>query len=92
MREKYVDERFPSLFEMCRYADGRVLVTTVDDAVSLVLSPEDAESLLAWSRRAHGALVQTALAFDDADHDAFGEFWYGKMLEPTDEKENSNGP
>jgi len=81
MREKYVDERWPRLMQLGSASDGKLGVCTVDDRVDVLLSPEDAEKLIAEWNRMQDALAACALAFDEAAPEAFSAHWYGKVAQ-----------
>lgn len=76
MREKYVDERYPGLLSF-----NMPMVTPVNgDWVVRTETVEDAQRLCAEFEKLRDALVRCALAFDQADPEAFSSFWYGSEL------------
>lgn len=81
MREKYVEERWPRLMQIGTTQDGRVGVCTVDDRVGIALSAEQAGQLIEHWNKLQDALTRCALAFAEADNDAFVAFWYSSELE-----------
>ena len=80
MKRKYIDDRYKPIFGIA-CTDGTVCVTNAEDSISIIMSKEDAESLIAEFNRIQDALADCAMAFDEAGPDAFNLYWYGNNKE-----------
>lgn len=72
MKEKYIDERYPSLLTF----NMPVLIPQNEEWSVRTETIEDAQRITAEFEKIKSALVRCAQAFDDADHEAFQKFWY----------------
>ncbi len=83
MLEKYVDERYPRAMVFSKHHDGMVSVTDVNDRdIATRVTPAQAETVIAAYNRLQDVIVRLALAWDEADHEGFSAFWYGKERLP----------
>lgn len=84
MREKYVEERYPRAMVFGKHHDGMLSVTDVNDRdIATRVTAAQAETIVAAYNRLQDLVVRLALAFDEADHEAFDRFWYGTELDRT---------
>lgn len=76
MKEKYIEEEYGVLRISGKHPDGRVNVCNYAGSIDILLTPEDAEQLLNQHNKMQQLFVRCALAFDEADPEAFTKFWY----------------
>lgn len=77
VKEKYLEEAFPTLMDFGNGPDGTVGVCTTDSRIDLLLPPEQAASLIAEYNKLHARMVQLAQALDMVDSEKFHAIWYG---------------
>lgn len=80
MRQKYIDERWPTLMVFGKHADtGQPCVTDSNDALNVFMADEaQAEALVAHYARLHEEFSELIQAFDKAAPEAFKAFWYNR--------------
>ena len=78
MRAKYIEEEFPRYFLTAEDPDGySVDVGTVNGDVVYEIGKIEASRLIADRDALLDKLIATALAFNEANPEAFSRFWYG---------------
>lgn len=80
MRQKYVEERYPSWFTTGTYPDGRkslLLAHNTDRETEVAVIPEDADKIMKEHDLLLDKLCEIAVAWAESDNESFTKFWYG---------------
>lgn len=81
IKEKYVEERFPYWMLMGYYRDKEPYdenLTDCNDSLNLRVSSNAGTRIVHEQNKLVRFIAQMAAAFDEANPEAFKEFWYNK--------------
>ncbi len=76
MKDKYVEQNYPTWMEFGKHPDGCIDIATVNSDVGCHIARDEAERLMREHNRCIDALCKLADAFDKAAPEAFKKYWY----------------
>jgi hypothetical protein len=76
MREKYIEEQFPSYMVFGEHRDGYVDVASSQGDIVTHILKKEAEQLIYERRVLLNKLIKVSLAFAEINHEEFTKIWY----------------